>query len=117
MTMKRFRDMRQKIIAVEMMRSRQAKGISVVTPQKLTETYQQHKDKFREETFARIRTIMIPKATKESNYQIRRSKETYYRNPREDNKGCRLCRISKRTLERQCIGFRRGPRNYRREEH
>ena len=64
MTMKRFRDMRQKIIAVEMMRSRQAKGISVVTPQKLTETYQQHKDKFREETFARIRTIMIPKATK-----------------------------------------------------
>lgn len=64
MTIKRFRDMRQKIIAVEMMRSRQAKGISVVTPQKLTETYQQHKDKFREETFARIRTIMIPKATK-----------------------------------------------------
>ena len=43
MTMKRFRDMRQKIIAVQMMRSSQAKGISVVTPQKLTETYQKHK--------------------------------------------------------------------------
>ncbi|MDB4738062.1 peptidylprolyl isomerase, partial [Verrucomicrobiales bacterium] len=70
MTMKRFRDMRQKIIAVEMMRSRQAKGISVVTPQKLTETYQQHKDKFREETFARIRTIMIPKATKDPTIKL-----------------------------------------------
>ncbi|HIG83308.1 MAG TPA: hypothetical protein EYG40_13385 [Verrucomicrobia bacterium] len=70
MTMKRFRDMRQKIIAVEMMRSSRAKGISVVTPQKLTETYQKHKDKFREETFARIRTIMIPKATKDPTIKL-----------------------------------------------
>ncbi|MDP6860009.1 MAG: SurA N-terminal domain-containing protein [Verrucomicrobiales bacterium] len=70
MTMKKFRDMRQKIIAVEMMRSSQAKGISVVTPQKLTETYQKHKDKFREETFARIRTIMIPKAAKDPTIKI-----------------------------------------------
>ena len=70
MTMKRFRDMRQKIIAVEMMRSRQAKGISVVTPQKLTETYQKHKGKFREETFARIRTIMIPKATQDPTIKL-----------------------------------------------
>ena len=70
MTMKRFRDMRQKIIAVEMMRSSQAKGISVVTPQKLTETYQKYKDKFREETFARIRTIMIPKAAKDPTIKL-----------------------------------------------
>jgi|TARA_B110000116_G_scaffold184600_1_gene159995 parvulin-like peptidyl-prolyl isomerase len=71
MTMKRLRDMRQKVIAVEMMRSSRAKGISVVTPQKLTETYQEHKDKFREETFARIRTIMIPKVTKDPTIKLK----------------------------------------------
>jgi len=70
MTMKKFRDMRRKIISVEMMRSSQAKGISVVTPQQLNETYQKHKDKFREETFARIRTIMIPKATKDPTIEL-----------------------------------------------
>ena len=70
MTMKKFRDMRRKIISVEMMRSSQAKGISVVTPQQLKETYQKHKGKFREETFARIRTIMIPKAAQDPTIKL-----------------------------------------------
>jgi peptidyl-prolyl cis-trans isomerase SurA len=70
MTMKKFRDMRRKIISVEMMRSSQAKGISVVTPQQLKETYQKHKGKFREETFARIRTIMIPKAANDPTIKL-----------------------------------------------
>jgi parvulin-like peptidyl-prolyl isomerase len=68
MTMKRFRDMRQKIIAVEMMRSSQAKGISVVTPQKLTETYQKHKDKFREENLCKNTNNNDPKGSERSDH-------------------------------------------------
>lgn len=60
-TMKRYKDQRKKILSVEIMKSRQAKSIKVVTPQKMKETYIKNKDRFRNETFARIRTITIRK--------------------------------------------------------
>ena len=59
--MKRYKDQRKKILSVEIMKSRQAKSIKVVTPQKMKETYIKNKDRFRNETFARIRTITIRK--------------------------------------------------------
>lgn len=70
MTLKRFKDIRRKIITVEMMSSRQAKGISVVTPQKLDEIYEKYADRFREESFARIRTIMILKISDDETITI-----------------------------------------------
>lgn len=60
-TLKRYKDRRKKILSVEIMKSSKAKGIKVVTPQKMKETYNENKDRFREESFARIRTLTIRK--------------------------------------------------------
>ena len=60
-TIKRYKDQRRKILSVEIMKSRQAKSISVVTPQKMQETYNKNKERFRNESFARIKTITIRK--------------------------------------------------------
>ena len=60
-TMKRYKDQRRKILSVEIMKSRRAKSISVVTPQKMQETYNKNKERFRNESFARIKTITIRK--------------------------------------------------------
>ena len=56
-----LQDRRKKILSVEIMKSSKAKGIKVVTPQKMKETYNENKDRFREESFARIRTLTIRK--------------------------------------------------------
>ena len=60
-TIKRYKDQRKKILSVEIMKSSKAKGIKLVTPQKMQETYNKNKDRFREESFARIRTLTIRK--------------------------------------------------------
>ena len=60
-TMKRYKDQRKKILSVEIMKSRKAKSIRVVTPQKMQDTYNKNKERFRNESFARIKTITIRK--------------------------------------------------------
>ena len=65
MTLKRFKDLRRKILVVELMRSRQSGGPQISTPRQLNEAYEKHSDKFREESFVRLRTLMIPKVSAE----------------------------------------------------
>jgi peptidyl-prolyl cis-trans isomerase SurA len=65
MTLKRFKDLRRKILVVELMRARQSGGVKIITPQQLNDAYEKHGDKFREESFVRLRTLMIPKISGE----------------------------------------------------
>ena len=63
MTLKRFKDLRRKILTVEMMRSREGGGAQLITPAQLESAYAKHGDRFRGESFVRLRTLMIPKIT------------------------------------------------------
>ncbi len=63
MTLKRFKDLRRKIVTVEMMRSRETGGIKIVTPQQLQAAYEKHGDRFRGPGAVRLRTLMIPRVT------------------------------------------------------
>jgi parvulin-like peptidyl-prolyl isomerase len=65
MTLKRFKDLRRKIIAVEMMRGRNGGGTQIVTPAQVEAAYAEHGDRFRGESFVRLRTLMLPKITAE----------------------------------------------------
>ena len=62
-TLKRFKDLRTKILTVELMRSRQSRGIQVVTPRQIEAAYKKYNSQFREESFVRLRTLMIPKVS------------------------------------------------------
>ncbi len=66
MTLKRFKDLRAKILTVELMRSRQSRGIQVVTPKQIEEAYKKYNNQFREESFVRLRTLMIPKVSEDT---------------------------------------------------
>ncbi|MCP4848667.1 MAG: hypothetical protein GY899_12050 [Verrucomicrobiaceae bacterium] len=66
MTLKRFKDLREKILTVELMRSRQSRGIQVVTPKQIEEAYEKYNSQFREESFVRLRTLMIPKVSEDT---------------------------------------------------
>jgi parvulin-like peptidyl-prolyl isomerase len=63
MTLKRFKDLREKILTVELMRSRQSRDVLVVTPKQIEEAYSKYSNQFREESFVRLRTLMIPKVS------------------------------------------------------
>ena len=63
MTLKRFKDLREKILTVELMRSRQSRDVMVVTPKQIEEAYSKYSNQFREESFVRLRTLMIPKVS------------------------------------------------------
>jgi len=73
-TIKRYKDQRKKILSVEIMKSSKAKGIKLVTPQNMQETYDKNKDRFREESFARIRTLTIRKNSDDPNKSTKEQK-------------------------------------------
>ena len=66
MTLKRFKDLREKILTVELMRSRESRNVLVVTPKQIEEAYQKYSDQFRQESFVQLRTLMIPKASEDA---------------------------------------------------
>jgi len=66
MTLKRFKDLREKILTVELMRSRESRNVLVVTPKQIEEAYQKYSEQFRQESFVRLRTLMIPKASEDT---------------------------------------------------
>ncbi|MCH2061231.1 MAG: peptidylprolyl isomerase [Verrucomicrobiales bacterium] len=66
MTLKRFKDLREKILTVELMRSRQSRNVLVVTPKQIEQAYQKYGNQFREESFVQLRTLMIPKVAEDA---------------------------------------------------
>ena len=66
MTLKRFKDLREKILTVELMRSRESRNVLVVTPKQIEEAYQKYSDQFRQESFVQLRTLMIPKVSEDA---------------------------------------------------
>ena len=66
MTLKRFKDLREKILTVELMRSRQSRNVLVVTPKQIEQAYQKYGNQFREESFVHLRTLMIPKVAEDA---------------------------------------------------
>ena len=61
MTPKKFRELREKMIIVQVMRQRQVKDLPPPTPREVQEYYDKNLDKFRDKDFIRISTITIPK--------------------------------------------------------
>ena len=66
MTMKKFRELRQKMIIVQVMRSQKAGRRSPVTPKEVEAFYAKNADKFRDKDMLKISTITIPKFTGEA---------------------------------------------------
>jgi len=65
MTMKKFRELRQKMIIVQVMRGQKAGKRSPVTPKEVEAFYAKNADKFRDKDMLKISTITIPKFTGE----------------------------------------------------
>lgn len=63
MGMKKFRELREKMIIVNVMRGRHATGMPPATPREVEEFYQKNNDKFRDKDSIKISTITIPKFT------------------------------------------------------
>jgi parvulin-like peptidyl-prolyl isomerase len=61
MTMKKFREQRQKMMIVSVLRSRQVKDLPPPTPAQVDAFYQKNADKFRDKDFIKFSTITIPK--------------------------------------------------------
>jgi len=65
MTMKKFRELRKKMIIVQVMRSQKAARRLPATPKEVEEFYRKNIDKFRDKDMLKISTITIPKFTGE----------------------------------------------------
>ena len=63
MTMKKFRDLREKMIIVNVMRGRHAGEQPPATPREVQDYYEKHNDQFRDKDMIKISTITIPKFT------------------------------------------------------
>ena len=66
MTRKKFRDLREKMMIVQLMRSQQTKDLPPATPQEKDKFRKENPDVFRESGYVKLRTIMIPKFTGEA---------------------------------------------------
>ena len=63
MTLKKFRDLREKMIIVQVMRGRYASEQSPPTPVEVREYYEKNIDKYRDKDMIKISTITVPKFT------------------------------------------------------
>lgn len=61
MTIKKFRELREKMIVMQVMRQRQLKDNPPATPVQVDAFYEKYADKFREKDFIKISTITMPK--------------------------------------------------------
>ena len=66
MTMKKFRELREKMIMVQVMRARHAGDLPPPTPREVDDFYQKNGDKYRDKDMIKISTITIPKYTGEA---------------------------------------------------
>ena len=65
MTMKKFRELREKMIIVQVMRSKHGGHLGPPTPKQVEEYYHEHEDRWRDKDMLKISTISIPKFTSE----------------------------------------------------
>jgi peptidyl-prolyl cis-trans isomerase SurA len=61
MSMKKFREQRQKTMIVSVLRARQTKDLPPPTPAQVDAFYRKHADKFRDKDYIKFSTITIPK--------------------------------------------------------
>ena len=61
MTMKKFRDLREKMIIVQVMRGKHGGKQAPPTPKQVDEYYKEHEDRWRDKDMLKISTITIPK--------------------------------------------------------
>lgn len=61
MTLKKFREQRQKMMVVSVLRARQTKDLAPPTPAQVEEFYRKNADKFRDKDYIKFSTITIPK--------------------------------------------------------
>ena len=66
MTMKKFRELREKMIMVQVMRARHASDLPPPTPREVDEYYSKNNEKYRDKDMIKISTITIPKFTGET---------------------------------------------------
>ena len=66
MTMKKFRDLREKMIIVQVMRSKHGGHQAPPTPLQVEEYYKVHEDRWRDKDMLKISTITLPKFTSEA---------------------------------------------------
>ncbi|MBX7209048.1 MAG: peptidylprolyl isomerase [Verrucomicrobiaceae bacterium] len=75
MGMKKFRELREKMIVVQVMRGRHSTGIPPATPREVEEFYQKNIDKFRDKDSIKISTITIPKFTGDVDASVEKQKK------------------------------------------
>lgn len=75
MTMKKFRDMREKMIIVQVMRGKHAQNLPPPTPREVEEFYQKNIEKFRDKDMIKISTITIPKFSGDADASIEKQKK------------------------------------------
>ena len=75
MTMKKFRDLRQKMIIVNVMRGRHGGDQPPATPREVDEFYQKNIEKFRDKDMIKISTITIPKFTGDADATVEKQKK------------------------------------------
>lgn len=61
MTLKKFRDLQEKMIIVQIMKQRQIKGLTPPTPAEVDAFYSKNSEKFREKDYIKMSTLTIPK--------------------------------------------------------
>ena len=61
MTMKKFRELREKMLIVQVMRGRHSRDLPPPTPREVEDYYRQNNEKFRDNDMIKIATITIPK--------------------------------------------------------
>lgn len=61
MTLKKFRELQEKMIVVQVMKQQHMRGIAPPTPAEVNSFFNKNSDKFREKDFVKISTITIPK--------------------------------------------------------
>lgn len=61
MTMKKFRDLQEKLIVVQVMKQQHMRGLTPPTPAEVAAFYNKNSEKFRDKDFVKISTITIPK--------------------------------------------------------
>lgn len=66
MTLERFRDLREKMIIVHVMRGRLADDVPLPTPEEIKEFYTNNRERFKEDDEIKIRTITILKNTEDA---------------------------------------------------
>jgi peptidyl-prolyl cis-trans isomerase SurA len=70
MTVKKFRDLREKMMIVNAMRGKQAAQQSPATPKEVDDYYKKNQDKWREGGMIKISTITIPKFSTETSVTV-----------------------------------------------